>query len=210
MEALFPLHSWNPCEREPFKIPQVMRLKEINPDFVFWGTLWGLSEIFVWKLLGILHVSMKAPIMAMVAMFFLAASSEGKPLKALYTAVVAISIKVFAGVYFFCSVWAVLSLAIAWELMRFVASRFPSARIPVYALSAPLGMLMFILYRNPDSLAIVSYAGVNGFIAFLLSIPAIYFGEKLGRRARLSPMAIGTVYVFAVVVVVIYGWVLKG
>ncbi len=187
-----------------------MRIKEINPDFVFWGTLWGLSEIFVWKMLGILHISMKAPIMAAVALFFLAASSEGKPLKALYTSLVAISIKVFAGVYFFCSVWAVLSLAIAWELLRIFSRRFPRYEIVLQALAAPVGMLMFILYRNPEPLAVISYAGVNGAIAFLLSIPAIYLGRRAGRRASLSPMTIGTVYVFAVVVVVIYGWVLRG
>ncbi len=187
-----------------------MRLKEVNPDFVFWGTLWGLSEIFVWKLLGILHVSMKAPIMAMVALLFLAASSEGRPLKALYTSLVAVSIKVFAGVYFFCSVWAVLSLAISWEIMRWVASRFGSLEIPIYALSAPIGMLMFILYRNPEPLAVFTYAGVNGAVAFLLSIPAVYAGFWIGKRFRPSPVAVGTTYVLAVITVVIYGWVLRG
>ncbi len=187
-----------------------MKLREVNPDFVFWGTLWGLSEIFVWKLLGLLHVSMKAPVMAAVALFFLAASSEGKPMKALYTSVVAISIKVFAGVYFFCSVWAVLSLAISWEIFRPFAVRSGRFSPVLYALSAPLGMLFFILYRNPEPLAIITYAGINGAVAFLLSIPAVYLGFRAGKRVNLSPMTVGTVYVIAVVTVVIYGWVLKG
>ena len=187
-----------------------MRIKDINSDFIFWGTLWGLSEIFVWQLMSLLHFSMKAPVMAAIAILFMAAASENRPLKAIYTALVAISIKVLAGVYFFCSVWAVLSLAISWEIFRPLAIRIKRFEAVLYALSAPLGMLFFILYRKPEPFAILMYAGLNGAIAFLLSIPAFYAGRWLGSRFRPAPTTVASLYGIAAVIVIFYGWILKG
>ena len=187
-----------------------MRIKGINSDFIFWGTLWGLSEIFVWQLMSLLRFSMKAPVMAAIAVLFMAAASENRPLKAIYTSLVAISIKVLAGVYFFCSVWAVLSLAISWEILRPLALRIRRFDAVLYALSAPLGMLFFILYRRPEPFAILMYAGLSGAIAFLLSIPAVYLGRWLGSRFRPAPTAVASLYGIAAVIVIFYGWILKG
>ena len=174
-------------------------------DFLLWGSLWGLSEVFVWELLRRWHVSFKSPIMAVLALLFLASAAGLRPGIALMTALVALSLKAAAGITFPCAMWAVFSLGIAWELVRFVAARIPreGGQVLLLSLSAPLGMLLFILYVNPAETA--RYVGIGGTLAFAFGIPAVALGLFLRRRWHLQVLVPGVAYLASLLVVLLFG-----
>ncbi len=174
-------------------------------DFLLWGSLWGLSEVFVWELLRRWHVSFKSPIMAILALLFLASAAGMRPGWGLLTAIVALSLKAAAGITFPCAMWAVFSLGIAWELLRLAASRIPKASLQVVllSLSGPLGMLLFILYVNPAETA--RYVGIGGTLAFALGIPAVALGLFLRQRWHLQALVPGLAYLASLLLAVLFG-----
>ncbi len=174
-------------------------------DFLLWGSLWGLSEVFVWQLLRVLHVSFKSPIMAVLALLFLAAASGLRPGLGLITALVALSLKAAAGVTFPCAMWAVASLGLAWELTGLAARRIPRNpwKTVVLALSAPVGMLLFVLYVNPGEMA--RYVGIGGTLAFAFGVPAVALGLAIRKVWRLQVLVPGLAYAVALVLAVVFG-----
>lgn len=161
-------------------------------SFILWGSLWGLSEIFVWELLGILGMGSKAPIMAAISLFFMTSSSGLRPMYGLYTAITAVILKMAAGLYFPCSVWAVLSLGIAYELVNSIARLRKNLKYFLPSLSLPFAMLLFILVVNPQK--VTHYAMRGGLIAFLLGIPALNIGLLVNRKVKLGLLKAGIVY----------------
>ncbi len=174
-------------------------------NFLLWGSLWGLSEVFVWQLLRVLHVSFKSPIMAVLALLFLAAAAGTRPGLGLLTAIVALSLKAAAGVTFPCAMWALFSLGIGWELLRLVAARVPGDlwKVVVLALAGPLGMLLFVLYVNPAEFG--RYVGTGGSLAFAFGVPAVGLGLWFHRRLRLRVLVPGMAYAAALLLAVFFG-----
>ncbi len=143
---------------------------------LIFGTLWGLSEVYLWEWMARAGVGFKAPIITALALGLLVLAGGERPLRGLAAAGVALAVKASLGVHFLCAVSAVALLGVWWEGFRWLAAKVPRWLRPlVFGLTAPLSMLTWaLIFSRPSE--ILSYAGIGGLFAYALGLPLMFLG----------------------------------